>query len=132
MQSAALVPYILPSIVVGVPIGAYLIQRIRPETFRRICMSFDAWVVAFGLSTLLKDLRLVESNAAYLVMVVVGILDTWLLYRFFAVQLPMVKQIEALSGNEVRSAYVTPGLKDRPGLHSPLSSNVAADRARIV
>jgi uncharacterized membrane protein YfcA len=111
LQSAALIPFILPSIVVGVPIGAYLIQRIRPETFRRICMSFDAWVVAFGLSTLLKDLRLVESDAAYLVMVVVGIVDTWLLYRFFSVQLPMVKQIEALSGNEVRSTPITPGLK---------------------
>jgi uncharacterized membrane protein YfcA len=111
MQSAALIPYILPSIVVGVPIGAYLIQRIRPETFRRICMSFDAWVVAFGLSTLLKDLNLVESNAAYLVMVVVAVLDTWLLYRFFAVQLPMVKQIEALSSNEVISTPITPGLK---------------------
>jgi len=100
MQSAALIPYILPSIVVGVPIGAYLIQRIRPETFRRICMSFDAWVVAFGLSTLLKDLRLVESNAAYLVMVVVGILDTWLLYRFFAVQLPRMAKESGIRNRE--------------------------------
>ena len=100
MQSAALIPYILPSIVVGVPIGAYLIQRIRPETFRRICMSFDAWVVAFGLSTLLKDLRLVESNAAYLVMVAVAILDTWLLYRFFAVQLPRMAKESGIRNRE--------------------------------
>jgi hypothetical protein len=85
LQSAALVPYILPSIVVGVPIGAYLIQRIRPETFRRVCMSFDAWVVAFGLSTLLKDLKLVESNLAFLVLVGVALLDVWLLYRFFTI-----------------------------------------------
>jgi uncharacterized protein len=111
VTSLSLIPWILPSIVVGVPIGAYLIQRIRPETFRRICMSFDAWVVAFGLSTLLKDLKLVESNAAYLVLVFVGLLDTWLLYRFFAVQLPMVKQIEGLSGNELRSTQITPGLE---------------------
>jgi uncharacterized membrane protein YfcA len=118
LQSAALIPYILPSIVVGVPIGAYLIQRIRPETFRRICMSFDAWVVAFGVSTLLKDLKLVESNAAYVVMVVVGLLDTWLLYRFFAVQLPMVKQIEARSGDDARSASRDAG-PSRPGVYSP-------------
>jgi hypothetical protein len=103
LQSAALVPYIVPSIVVGVPIGAYLIQHIRPETFRRVCMSFDAWVVAFGLSTLLKDLKLVESNLAFFVLVSVGILDTWLLYRFFSVQLPNVKRIEALRANELRS-----------------------------
>jgi uncharacterized membrane protein YfcA len=94
-ESLGLIPFIVPSIAIGVPIGAQIIQRIRPETFRRICMSFDAWIVGFGLSSLLKELRLVESNLAYLVLVGVGILDTWLLYRFFAVQLPMVKRTEA-------------------------------------
>src|SRR5688572_4985216 len=49
-ESWALIPYIVPSIAVGVPIGAQIIQRVRPETFRRICMSFDAWIVGFGLS----------------------------------------------------------------------------------
>ena len=93
-ESMGLIPYILPSIAIGVPIGAAVIQRIRPETFRRICMSFDAWIVAFGLSTLLKDLGLVESNRAYLVLVAVAVLDTWLLYRFFSVQLPRVKEAE--------------------------------------
>jgi uncharacterized membrane protein YfcA len=88
MQSVSLIPSILPSLIVGVPIGAYLIQHVQPETFRRVCMSFDAWVVAFGLSTLLKELALVEGNAAYLVVVAVGMLDSWLLYRFFAGQAP--------------------------------------------
>src|SRR3970282_1858910 len=41
-ESMALIPYILPSIAIGVPIGGYLIQRIRPETFRRVFMSLDA------------------------------------------------------------------------------------------
>jgi uncharacterized membrane protein YfcA len=97
VSSMGLIPYILPSIAIGVPIGAYLIQRIRPETFRRVCMSFDAWIVGFGLSTLLKDLHLVQSNLAFLVLLAVGIIDTILLYRFFAVQLPRVKSIEALA-----------------------------------
>lgn len=80
----ALIPWIVPSIAIGVPIGAFIIQRVRAETFRRICMSFDAWVVAFGLSRLLQELGLVESNAAYLVLAGVGTLDIWLLYRFFS------------------------------------------------
>jgi len=84
MTSIALIPWIVPSIMVGVPIGAFIIQRMRAETFRRICMSFDAWVVAFGLARLLNELRLVNGNAAYLLLVVVGLLDFWLLYRFFA------------------------------------------------
>ena len=82
--SFALIPWIVPSIVVGVPIGAMLIGRLPPETFRRICMSFDAWVVAFGLSRLLGELKLVETGAAYLVLAGVGLLDSWLLYRFFS------------------------------------------------
>jgi membrane protein implicated in regulation of membrane protease activity len=47
-------------------------------------MSFDAYVVAFGISRLLLELHLVETNAAYLVILLVGILDAWLLYRFFS------------------------------------------------
>jgi uncharacterized membrane protein YfcA len=84
-QSLALVPQILPGVAIGVPLGALLINRIQPETFRRICMSFDAWVVAFGISTLLRDLRIVESPAAYLVMALVGAIDAWMLYQFFSV-----------------------------------------------
>jgi hypothetical protein len=82
-ESMALIPWIVPSIVVGVPIGAFIIGRMQAETFRRVCMSFDAWVVAFGISRLLQELQLVVSNASYLVLVGVIILDAWLLYRFF-------------------------------------------------
>ncbi len=83
--SIALIPWIVPSIMVGVPIGAYVIKRVEAETFRRITMSFDAWVVAFGVSRLLNELKLVEGPSSYLVLVGVGLLDIWLLYRFFSV-----------------------------------------------
>mgnify|MGYP001579258225 CR=1 FL=1 len=83
-ESFALIPQILPSVLIGVPIGALLIRHLHPETFRRICMSFDAWVVSFGVSTLLRDLQLVQSAAAYLVMVFVIAIDAWLLFRFFS------------------------------------------------
>jgi uncharacterized membrane protein YfcA len=84
LESLALIPWIVPSIAIGVPIGAFIIKRMRSETFRRICMSFDAWIVAFGVSRLLNELRMVDGNASYLVLVGVGVLDTWLLYRFFS------------------------------------------------
>jgi uncharacterized membrane protein YfcA len=83
-DSIALVPQILPGVALGVPIGAFLIHHVRSETFRRVCMSFDAWIVAFGISTVLRDLRVVESRAAYLVLGAVAVFDIWLLYRFFA------------------------------------------------
>lgn len=83
--SLELVPWIVPSVALGVPIGAFVIRQMRAETFRRICMSFDAWVVGFGASKLLKDLRPAEGNAAYLLLASVIVLDAYLLYRFFAV-----------------------------------------------
>ncbi len=88
VTSIALVPWIVPSILIGVPIGAFIIRRVQAETFRRICMSFDAWVVGFGLSRLLNELGLVEGPAAYLVLVTVGLIDLWLLYRFFSAHSP--------------------------------------------
>ncbi len=81
--SLALIPWIVPSIVIGVPLGAFIIRRAPVETFRRVCLSFDAWIVAFGLSRLLNELQLVDSRAAYLVLAVVALFDIWL-YRFFS------------------------------------------------
>jgi uncharacterized membrane protein YfcA len=83
VESGRLIPLILPSILIGVPIGAWLIRRIRHETFRRICMSFDAWVVAFGISTLLQQLGLFPGARAYSVLAIVIVIDAVLLYRFF-------------------------------------------------
>jgi uncharacterized membrane protein YfcA len=82
-QSAALVPLIVPSVLVGIPLGTLLIRRLDPETFRRICMTFDVWVVAFGLSRVLPELKLVPSPMSYSVLLLAMILDAYLLYVFF-------------------------------------------------
>jgi uncharacterized membrane protein YfcA len=94
-ESQSILFTIIPSVLVGIPLGAYLIRRLDAETFRRICMSFDAWVVGFGLSRVLIDLKLVESPWAYSVMVVAILVDTYLLYIFFTVQRPAVQRSEA-------------------------------------
>ena len=83
-DSVALIPWMLPSVAIGVPVGAIVIRQLQPETFRRICMSFDAWIVSFGISTLLRELHLVDSAAAYLVVVVTVLIDGYLLARFFS------------------------------------------------
>ena len=84
MQSNLLIPQILPSVLIGVPIGAALIRQMKVETFRRICMSFDAWIVGFGVSTVLRDTGLVAGNPAYLFLAAVIVIDGILLYRFFS------------------------------------------------
>jgi uncharacterized membrane protein YfcA len=83
-ESFALIPLIIPSLAIGVPLGATLIRHLRPETFRRICMSFDAWVVAFGMANLIRTLHLGGDSAAYTEFFAVVVFDIWLLYRFFS------------------------------------------------
>jgi hypothetical protein len=84
-QSNLLIPQILPSVLIGVPIGAALIRQMKVETFRRICMSFDAWIVGFGVSTVLQDINVVQGAGAYLFLAAVIAIDGVLLYRFFSV-----------------------------------------------
>jgi uncharacterized membrane protein YfcA len=85
-ESESLLWVFIPCVLVGVPLGAYLIRRLDAETFRRICMSFDAWVVGFGLSRVLIELNLMESPWAYSVMVATILIDIYLLYIFFTVR----------------------------------------------
>ena len=82
-ESQSIFLMIIPGVLVGIPLGAYLIRRLDAETFRRICMSFDAWVVGFGLSRVLIDVKLMASPWAYSVMVLAIVIDSYLLYVFF-------------------------------------------------
>ncbi len=75
---------IVPSVVLGIPLGAWAIRRLDAETFRRVCMSFDVWVVGFGLSRVLIDLKLAHGALAYGPMAAAIVLDAWLLYMFFS------------------------------------------------
>ena len=82
MESLNLLSVIVPSVLVGIPVGAYAIRRLDAETFRRFCMSFDAWVVGFGLSRVLIELKLMEAPWAYAVMAAAALVDIYLLYVF--------------------------------------------------
>lgn len=83
--SMEIMPFIVPSVLVGIPLGSYLIRWMEPETFRRVCMSFDVVIVGFGLARVLVDLRLVPANVAYAALAVVVGFNVYLLYRFFRV-----------------------------------------------
>src|SRR6266849_2043957 len=96
VESQSIFMMIIPGVLVGIPLGAYLIRRLDAETFRRICMSFDAWVVGFGLSRVLIDVKLMASPWAYSVMVIAVLLDAYLLYIFFKTRRPAAVQSEAV------------------------------------
>jgi uncharacterized membrane protein YfcA len=82
-ESANILLAFIPSVLIGIPLGAYTMRRMDAETFRRICMSFDAWVVAFGLSRVLIELDMLASPWAYGVMAATIVIDVCLLYVFF-------------------------------------------------
>lgn len=81
--SLSLLVTILPSILVGIPVGAWLIRRVQEESFRRVCMAFDAAIVAFGASTLLRSLHVVNSSGTYALFAGVLLFDAIVLYRYF-------------------------------------------------
>lgn len=85
-ESNHLLLVFIPAALVGIPLGALLLRRVDAETFRRICMSFDAWVVGFGLSRVLIELDLAQSPWAYSVMASTILIDGYLLYLFFTLR----------------------------------------------
>ncbi len=82
-ESESILWVFAPCVAVGVPLGAFVIRRLDAETFRRICMSFDAWVVGFGFSRVLIELNLMKGPWAYIVLVLTILIDAVLLYLFF-------------------------------------------------
>jgi uncharacterized protein len=81
--SMEIIPYIVPSVLLGIPFGTYLIRWIDPETFRRICMAFDGLVVGFGLSRVLMELNLASTFTTHSILAIVVLINAFLLYRFF-------------------------------------------------
>ena len=84
VQALGMVQTLLLGVLVGIPLGAFAIRKLDPETFRRVCMSFDVWIVGFGLSKVLLELRLAHGAAAYGPMLAAVLIDALLLYGFFA------------------------------------------------
>ncbi len=81
--SMEIIPYIIPSVLIGIPLGAYLIRWMDPETFRRISMAFDSLVVGFGLTRVLLELELTSVFTSYIILLIVVLLNGYLLFRFF-------------------------------------------------
>ncbi len=82
-DSMEIILYIIPSVLLGIPLGSYLIRWMDPETFRRICMAFDALIVAFGLSRVLIELSLATAFTTYTVLAITMAVNAYLLFRFF-------------------------------------------------
>jgi uncharacterized membrane protein YfcA len=81
-ESTTILPWIVPGVLIGFPIGHALVTRVGIETFRRVCMSFDAYLVSFGLARTLHGEGVVPL-VAYGILVLTAVIDTRLLWTFF-------------------------------------------------
>jgi len=100
--SASLLPWIVPGVLVGFPIGHAIVRRVGIETFRRICMSFDAYLVSFGLARTIIDLG-VAPVVAYQLVVITALIDGSLLFSFFR-KLPRANAVHHATAVEEMAA----------------------------
>lgn len=77
-----LLPVLVPAIAIGLPLGRHLIRHVDHEAFRRLCMCFDAAIVAFGISALLRSLDIIAGPAAYLPFMLVVFYTVLVFARF--------------------------------------------------
>jgi uncharacterized protein len=74
---------IAPPVLVGLPLGVIIAKHVNIETFRRICMNFDAWIVGYGLTRVLVTFFKVNINIANALYALIVALALLILYRYF-------------------------------------------------
>jgi uncharacterized membrane protein YfcA len=99
-QSIGLLVPVAPAVLLGLPLGSYLIRYMHSETFRRLCMSFDAWIVGFGLSRTIIELKLLGAGASYGIWGLVIIFDLYLLYQYFVMGRFRAREASMAAANE--------------------------------
>ena len=70
-------------VLLGIPLGMLVVKKVALETFRRICMAFDAGVVGFGLTQVLITLFNVDALVSYSFWAIILAIDIALLYKYF-------------------------------------------------
>jgi uncharacterized membrane protein YfcA len=83
--SLGLLPFLLLPVLIGVPVGTWLLGRVSRDAFTRFVMAMDGLVVSFGLSQVIVKLKWVGATLSDLVFVVLAVivvaLASYSLYR---------------------------------------------------
>jgi uncharacterized membrane protein YfcA len=112
--SLGLIPFLLVPVLIGVPLGTWLMGRVSRDVFTRFVMAMDGLVVSFGLSQVVIKLKWVSTTVGDVVFgalaAVVIALAAYSLYR-----LPGSRKL-------VDSGVVPPGRPPPPGPLSDTSS----------
>lgn len=82
-DSVQLLWVMLPAVVLGLPLGAWLIRHVDHADFRRLAMCLDAAIVAFGLAMVLRALDVATGPVIWLPLALVLCFDAALLWRHY-------------------------------------------------
>ncbi len=72
---------IVPFVLIGLPLGIFASNRLNVETFRKVAMSFNVWIVGYGLTRVAMLVFGLDVNVANLIFVSVLALSGFLLVR---------------------------------------------------
>jgi uncharacterized protein len=85
LPSLGLIPFLLVPVIIGVPIGTWIMTRISRDMFTRAVMAMDGIVVSFGLSQVIIKLKWVSTSVGDaifgLLVASVAALSAYSLYR---------------------------------------------------
>ncbi|MCI4332109.1 MAG: sulfite exporter TauE/SafE family protein [Thermoplasmata archaeon] len=70
--SLGLVPYLLIPVLIGVPLGTWVMSRVSRDVFTRFVMAMDGLVVSFGLTQVLLKLKWVGATVSDVVFAVLA------------------------------------------------------------
>lgn len=107
VASSELAGTMLLPVLIGCPVGTFLLRRLPPETFRRITMSTDALLVAFSL-TRAAELAPVWAGTLG---VAVAVFEAVILFRYFS-----AKPREVKVSRFAMDFPIALRLEDRPAL----------------
>src|SRR5205823_2949837 len=82
-ESVSLFLWILPGVIIAMPLGSFLLGKLEPTVFRRVCISFDAWLIAFGLFRALSGGSWMPNSVCYSIFALIVVIDGFTLVRFF-------------------------------------------------
>jgi uncharacterized membrane protein YfcA len=73
---------VAPPVLVGLPLGIIVARHLDMETFRRIGMNFNSWIVGYGLTRVLVTFFNLNVNLANLLYAGIMALSIVILYRY--------------------------------------------------
>jgi len=118
---------IAPPVLLGVPLGMYVVRKLSVETFRMIAMNFNGLIVGYGLSKTIQPLFGAADWVTYSVWVVVIAADMALLFGYMKGRKRAEKEKEEAGGERAEVPLAFPNVnasevlkeESKQGLQAP-------------